>query len=159
MPLRSSQISPSQGRNAQGRILLVDGNTAGLAARKTVLSERGHIVLTAANATEALEQLATAPFDLIVADHKPPRMDGLALLRKVQASAAPVPVIILSGLVQALGLTEQSTGAAAVIQKSSEEVTQLVRAADRILKRKPARKGPASQASTAPPKVKKATRA
>jgi len=50
-----------------------------------------------------------------------------------------------------LGLTESNTGADAVIQKSAHEVSHLLRAVSRLLRRKPARKGPAGEA----PKVKR----
>ncbi len=135
MALRSS--SPT---TVHGRILLVDGNSAGLAARKTVLEEQGHKVWVAAGVTDALEQFAGHRFDVVVTDHKMPRMDGLGLIKKIHAESPEIPVVLLSGFVDALGLNEQTTGAAAVIQKSANEVPHLVRAVARLLKRKPAKK-------------------
>lgn len=144
MPLRST---PSTLIN--GRILLVDGNAAGLAARKTVLEEQGHKVWVAAGVTDALEQFASHKIDVVVTDHKMPRMDGLGLIKKIHALSADTPVVLLSGFVDALGLNEHTTGAAAVIQKSAHEVTHLVRAVARIMKRKPVKKGVAKETSKA----------
>jgi len=48
--------------------------------------------------------------------------------------------VLVSGFVDTLGMNEASTGADAVIQKSANEVTHLVRAVSRLLRRKPAKK-------------------
>ena len=141
MPLRSS--SPNL---IHGRILLVDGNAAGLAARKTVLEEQGHKVWVASGVADALDQFSGHKFDVVVTDHKMPRMDGLGLIQKVHAISADTPVVLLSGFVDALGLNEQTTGASAVIQKSANEVPHLIRAVARMLKRK---KGPAREGGNA----------
>lgn len=140
MPLRTP---PS--RASHGRILLVDGNAAGLAARKSVLEDAGHKVWTATGNPDAFEQFSSARFDLVVTDHKMPRMDGLNLIKKIHEVSPETPVVLLSGIVDALGLNEQTTGASAVIQKSATEVPHLVRAVARLLKRKPAKKGPSGE--------------
>jgi CheY-like chemotaxis protein len=130
-----------------GRILLVDGNPAGLAARKQVLEEHGHTVSIATGSADALEQFATGQFDLVVTDHRMPRMDGLGLIQKIRALAPETPIVLLSGFVDALGLDEHTTGASAVIQKSATEVQQLVRAVTRLLQ--PAKKAPAPEGARA----------
>jgi CheY-like chemotaxis protein len=133
MPLRSTSST-----NMNGRILLVDGNAAGLAARKMVLEEQGHKVFVATGVSDAIEQFEQHCFDLVVTDHKMPRMDGLSLIKKIEAASPTTPVVLLSGFVDALGLNEQTTGADAVIQKSATEVPHLLRAVTRLLKKKPA---------------------
>jgi DNA-binding NtrC family response regulator len=140
MPLRTASSA-----TPQGRILLVDGNAAGLSARKMVLEEQGHKVFVAAGVAEAMEQFEQHKFDLVVTDHKMPRMDGLGLIKKIHAEVPTMPVVLLSGFVDALGLNEQTTGAAAVIQKSANEVPHLVRAVARLLKKKPLRKAVVKQ--------------
>src|SRR5437763_13690080 len=114
-----------------GRILLVDGSAAGLAARKTVLEEHGHKVWVASSSSDAFEQFSGHRFDLVVTDHKMPRMDGLGLIKKIRALSPATPIVLLSGFVNALGLNEQTTGADAVIMKSSNEVPHMVRAVAR----------------------------
>jgi CheY-like chemotaxis protein len=144
MPLRSSSSNL-----IHGRILLVDGNSAGLSARKTVLEEQGHKVWTATGAADALEQFDAHRIDVVVTDHKMPRMDGLGLIKRLNTLSPATPVVLLSGFVDALGLNEQTTGASAVIQKSANEVPHLVRAVARMLKRKPMKKAPTGEVAKA----------
>jgi len=128
-----------------GNILLVDDNKLGLSARKCVLEELGHIIATAANGVDALEQFATRKFDLVVTDYKMPRMDGLELIAGLRKASPGLPVILISGFVDSLGLSEENTGADVVIQKSANEVSHLVRSVARLLKRKPVKKPAGSE--------------
>lgn len=129
---------------SQARILLVDDNAHGLSARRAVLEELGYRIATASNAGDALEQFQRQTFELVVTDYKMPRMNGVELIERLRKHAPEVPVILVSGFVDALGLSEASTGADAVIQKSANEVSHLVRTVGRLL-RKPASKKPAAQ--------------
>jgi CheY-like chemotaxis protein len=144
MPLRSSSSTL-----LHGRILLVDGSSAGRAARKSVLEEQGHKVWVASSVADALDQFAENRFDLVVTDHTMPRMDGLGLIKKIHTECPEMLVVLLSGFVDALGLNEQTTGASAVIQKSATEVPHLVRAVARLLKRKPVKKTVAKETGKA----------
>jgi CheY-like chemotaxis protein len=126
-----------------GCILLVDDNIRGSTARKTVLEELGHKIHMATSGAEALDQFAEHKYDLVVTDYKMPRMDGLELIGRLRKQKPEILVVLVSGFVDALGLNEATTGADAVIQKSANEVTHLVRAVNRLLRRKPAKK-PAS---------------
>ena len=148
----SSRNSPSQ---SIARILLVDDNAHGLTARRAVLEELGHKVVTASNGSDALELFGASTFELVVTDYKMPRMDGLELIKRLRKLTPLVPIVLVSGFVDALGLNEANTGADAVVQKSSNEVTHLVRAVTRLTTRKPARK-PAG-AEGPPPKAKHKT--
>ncbi len=143
MPLRSAPTSSQA--PLPTKILLVDGNPSGLAARKTVLEEHGHKVWVASSSADAFDQFSSHKFDLVVTDHKMPRMDGLGLIKNIQAISPDTPIVLLSGFVDALGLNEYTTGASAVIQKSAHEVPHLVRAVTRLLKRKTPRKGPSGE--------------
>jgi CheY-like chemotaxis protein len=134
-----------------GNILLVDDNKLGLSARKCVLEELGHSIATAANGVDAMEQFAARKFDLVVTDYKMPRMDGLELIAGLRKTQPDLPVILISGFVDALGLSEENTGADVVIQKSANEVSHLVRSVARLLRKKPVKKpagseGPAARA-------------
>lgn len=144
MSLRNSPSSPTH-----GRILLVDDNANGLSARKTVLEEVGHKIVAVTSAADALEHFAKQKFDLVVTDYKMPRMDGMELIVRLRKLTPDLPIIMVSGFVDALGLNEQSTGADAVIQKSANEVSHLLRAVSRLLRRKPAKKPAGSEAPKA----------
>jgi CheY-like chemotaxis protein len=119
-----------------GRILLVDDNVSGSTARKTVLEELGHKIHVAASGADALEQFGQYKFDLVVTDYRMPRMDGLELIGRLRKQQPEILIVLVSGFVDTLGLSEATTGANAVIQKSNNEVTHLVRAVNRLLRRK-----------------------
>src|ERR1700685_4494256 len=126
--------------STHARILLVDDNANGLAARKSVLEELGYRIVTCTSGTDALEQFASHKFDLVITDYKMPRMDGLELISRLRKYTPDLPIVLVSGYVDTLGLNEASTGADVVIQKSANEVSHLLRSITRLLRRKPAPK-------------------
>ena len=67
-----------------------------------------------------------------------------------------MPIVLLSGFVEPLGLTEQSTGADVVLSKSAGEVGFLIRSVRRLLNRPVQRKPMDSEAAV---KAKKARNA
>jgi CheY-like chemotaxis protein len=118
-------------------LLMVDDNSLGLQARKAVLEELGYRVTTAGNAEDALEQLAAGPsFDIVITDYKLPAQNGKQLIREILERKLSVSTVLLSGFVDAMGMTEANTGADVVLQKSAHEVSQLVRAVKGLLKRR-----------------------
>lgn len=135
-------------------ILLVDDNRQGLIARRSLLQELGYKISTAINGDEALELFSKQKFDVIVTDYKMPRMDGIELIRRIRSMQAGARIILVSGFVEPLGLTEETTGADVVIAKSAGEVGLLTRSVKRLLTQPPARKPAASAEATARPKVK-----
>jgi two-component system response regulator CpxR len=149
MSVRHSSTAP-----ASARILLVDDNHNGLRARKQVLEELGYRIVLASTGHDALEQFAHQKFDLVVTDYKMPRMDGQELIARLRKQSPDLPVILISGFVDSLGLSEESTGADVVIQKSANEVSHLVRSVSRLLRRKPAKKPPSAEG---PPRGKRKT--
>ena len=145
----SSSFQPPAQKGAHGSILLVDDNKLGLTARKCVLEELGHRIATAANGADALEQFTNAKFDLVVTDYKMPRMDGLEFIVRLRKIAPECPVILISGFVDSLGLSEENTGADVVIQKSANEVSHMVRSVARLLRKKPVKKPAGSEGPAA----------
>ncbi len=135
--------SHSAEQQGPASVLLVDDNRNGLIARRTVLRELHYDVTTATDGEEALELFSRQHFDLVITDHRMPRMSGVELIRKLKQKRPSVPVVLLSGFVDPLGLNEHSTGADAVISKSANEVAHLVRAASKLLSRR--RKPPTPQ--------------
>ncbi len=137
------------------RILLVDDNKMGLAARRSVLEELGYGIVTATGGPEALELFSGSRFDLVVTDYKMPRMNGVELIERMRELTPGLPVILLSGYVEALGLDERNTGADVVIPKSANEVTHLVRSVGRLLRRKPASARKPAASERAAPKTRR----
>jgi CheY-like chemotaxis protein len=138
-------------RSTSGRILIVDDNDLGLMARKSVLKELGHEIVTLSTPQDALVMCAKQKFDLIVTDFKMPQMNGVEFIRQLRSQNLMVPVILISGFTDTLGLSEENTGADAVIQKSSNEVSHLIRSVNRLL-RKPPKKPASSEGAMKQPK-------
>jgi CheY-like chemotaxis protein len=129
------------------RILLVDDNRDGLVVRKSLLEEQGFHVEIACNGEEALKIFLSATFDVVVTDYRMPRMNGAELIVRIREVDPNARIILLSGFVEPLGLSEQSTGANAVIAKSSSEPAHLVRWVKRLLNEPARRKPPGKQAA------------
>ena len=65
------------------------------------LQHEGCLVFTAANGIEALEVLEAQKIDILVSDIRMPVMDGLALVRAVHERKFAIPIILVSGYVDA----------------------------------------------------------
>lgn len=134
------------------RILLVDNNIRGLTARKMILAEHGYDIVTAASGEEAWQILQEREFDVIVTDLRMGEMDGLELIRRIRGKESPVRIILLSGYIDCLGLTTETSGADELINKSNKEVPELLRAIRR-LETRPPRRSPSSHRT--PPRSSK----
>jgi CheY-like chemotaxis protein len=123
------------------RILLVDDNTDGNSARQSVLEELGYQVFSARCGREALQVLEKQSVDLIITDYRMSPVNGLELIAKVRQGTHALPVVLLTGFAESMGLTPENTGANVVIQKSSRELPTLLRTAKKLLypPKKPAR--------------------
>jgi EAL domain-containing protein (putative c-di-GMP-specific phosphodiesterase class I) len=78
------------------RVLLVDDDPAILRAYSLILERAGHRVTRAGDGAEALEQVRSGSFDVIVSDIAMPRMSGLAFLRAVRERDLDVPVVLMT---------------------------------------------------------------
>jgi CheY-like chemotaxis protein len=128
-------------------ILLVDDNRDGLLVRRSVLEELGYGVSVARNGEEGLKLFESAKFDVVVTDYRMPRMNGAELIQRIRKLDPNARIILLSGFVEPLGLTEENTGADVVIAKSANEPAHLTRGVKRLLSHA-TRKPPASQKSS-----------
>jgi two-component system KDP operon response regulator KdpE len=79
------------------RILLVDDDANLLVVLAEQLRDDGFEVTTARDGPEALRRLESGWPDLILMDLLMPRLDGLALARRIK-SAADLPIIVLSAV-------------------------------------------------------------
>ena len=118
------------------KILLIDDNRHGLIARRTVLEEAGYQVETAKDGKEGLEKFAATTYDVVVTDFRMPHAGGAEVLQRVRQADPRVPVVLLSGYVRHLGLSEESTGADVVLAKGPTEAQDLLRAIARVLRKK-----------------------
>ena len=114
----------------RGRILLIDDNCQGLVARRIILHDIGYEVVTAEGGQEGLDLFKScaddAPFSLVVTDYRMPGMRGDAVIQQLRQLTPAIPLVVLSGYVDALALTPESTGADIVLAKGPREQFDLV---------------------------------
>ena len=77
-------------------ILIVDDNAMNLKLARVVLAAAGYEVRTATDAEEALEVLRSFCPRVILMDIQLPRMDGLALTRRLKSQSATRDIVILA---------------------------------------------------------------
>ncbi len=82
---------------AQSFLLVVDDQKNVRATTALLLRNRGFVVDEAADGQEALERLAQRAYDLVLSDLKMDPIDGLELLKRIQAAASPPQVILMTG--------------------------------------------------------------
>ena len=116
---------------------MIDDNRHGLVARRTVLEQQGHKVTTATNGQDGLERFQEETFDLVVTDYRMPGMTGQQVIKKIRLEKPKIPIVLLSGYVEALGLEAGVTGADIVLSKGPGEVQALLRAIARLHRRIP----------------------
>src|SRR5258708_14607203 len=75
------------------QLLLVEDDASIRHALVRALSERGHAVASTSTAMDALQQIVTAPPDLVILDLGLPGLDGYEALRMLRAVSA-VPVVV-----------------------------------------------------------------
>ncbi|MBI1897808.1 MAG: response regulator [Acidobacteria bacterium] len=105
--------------------------------RRTLLEEAGHRVTTASTPEQGLAEFAKTQFDLVITDYRMPNLNGVEVIAKIREATPEMKIILISAFVEALGLTEQNTGADAVVPKNNTEVVHLVRTVDRLTRRSP----------------------
>ncbi len=116
-----------------------------MAARKAVLEQLGYEIHTAGDAEAALAEADAVTFQLVITDYRMPAINGVELIARLREKYPNLPVILLSGFADALGLDENNTGADVVLQKSYNEVNLMVRSVSRLLQKKPPKKPPSAQ--------------
>jgi signal transduction histidine kinase/CheY-like chemotaxis protein len=80
--------SPLVNEMAGGSVLIVEDETALATAVTDALVDAGYLVTRAANGEEALQQVRSQAFDLVICDLKMPRLDGQAFYGQL-SDAAP----------------------------------------------------------------------
>jgi two-component system, chemotaxis family, sensor kinase CheA len=80
------------------RVLLVDDSLVTREMERRLLEDAGFLVTAAADAEEALSQLAEESFDCVVTDIEMPRMDGFELAAQLRSMEhfAHLPIIVVS---------------------------------------------------------------
>jgi CheY-like chemotaxis protein len=79
------------------KVLVVDDEPGMRVLLRRQLTNLGHEVWDAAGGTEALQQLETIPFDLVITDAYMAEVDGMELLVRIQQRGLRMPVVMISG--------------------------------------------------------------
>ncbi|HWG69487.1 MAG TPA: response regulator [Steroidobacteraceae bacterium] len=79
------------------RILIVDDERDVRDSVKCVLDLAGYEVLTADNATDALDQLGRTPMDLVITDIIMPKMNGVQAIESIRRAFPLVRIVAISG--------------------------------------------------------------
>lgn len=118
------------------RILVVEDSITSRTLMKNILESAGYDVMTAVDGVDALAQLKSGRFDVVVSDVDMPRLNGFELTAKIRADKelAELPVV----LVTALGSREDrergiDVGASAYIVKGSFDQSDLLKTVQRFI--------------------------
>jgi two-component system response regulator HydG len=77
------------------KVLIADDDAGVRYTLRDILETAGLEVDEAADGEAALERLGAGRFDLVITDLRMPRMDGLALLGRMQALPPPLPKVVM----------------------------------------------------------------
>ncbi len=108
-PVESSPESdPRPLRKGKGRILFVDDEKVITVMAGKALQKMGYEVKTMADSLDALEVFSSEPeaFDLIITDLTMPKMDGLALSKKIVEKRPGIPIVLCTGFSE--GITSRT---------------------------------------------------
>jgi DNA-binding NtrC family response regulator len=84
-------------KQAKGKILIADDESAITAGLSAILADEGYEVEVVSDGQKALERLGEDRFGVVLADLKMPKVDGLTLLRELQQKQIPTECIIITG--------------------------------------------------------------
>jgi DNA-binding NtrC family response regulator len=82
---------------ARGRVLVVEDEAYVRDSLLEMLRARNFDVTAAASVAEALAALSRSPVEVVLSDLRMPGTDGLELVKRLQASAPDLPVVLLTG--------------------------------------------------------------
>lgn len=85
------------------------------------LTREDHLVTTFADPMEAMQEIKTGRFDVVLCDLKMPRMDGLSVIRELRAYGCETPIIMMTAYATVSTAVEaMKIGAIDYIQKPFE---------------------------------------
>ena len=107
---RNQTREPAEARpcEGQGRILLVDDESAIAHAITGLLQAYGYEVMTHLKSTKALETFRASPsaFDLVITDQTMPEMTGERLIAELRRCRPDIPVILCTGFSHVINETK-----------------------------------------------------
>jgi CheY-like chemotaxis protein len=79
------------------RILVVDDDPVVCESLAMLLDDCGYAVAIANSGSEALPQIQSSRFDLVLTDYRMPVMDGEQLAEQIKGLSPELPVILVTG--------------------------------------------------------------
>ncbi len=111
----------------KSRILVVDDEPNARAGLRTILTEEGYEISEASNGEEGLQRLQEVSPDVVLADVRMPRMDGLALLRKAKELGSDATFVMMTAFASIEAAVEaMKAGAENYLVKPLDVTTVLV---------------------------------
>jgi CheY-like chemotaxis protein len=131
-------------------VLVVDDDSINreVVARKLV--EAGFVTTLAASGQEALDCLALAEFDAVVTDVRMPGMSGIDLLRNIRLRFPPLPVLLMTGLIEEETREDAITWNAAALFEKPVSRAELIAAVKAAIEDSALRAGFAADPEAAP---------
>lgn len=101
------------------RILMVDDSEVVLKIAEELLLESGHEVLAYTSSREALQQLRTQTFELVITDIYMPDADGFEVIREAKRISPQTPIMAMSGMTGRMNMLKvaQHLGAFCTVMK------------------------------------------
>ncbi len=84
-------------RTGATKVLVVDDERPTRLLMEKELPRAGYAVTSAASGEEALEQIRSADFEVILLDLKMPDMDGIDVLNKINTTWPDIKVVMITG--------------------------------------------------------------
>ena len=81
----------------QSKILIADDEQAITVGLEAILSDAGYDIEIVADGQKALDAVVSGSYGVLLADFKMPKLDGLAVLKEIQARELPTECIIITG--------------------------------------------------------------
>lgn len=81
----------------RARLLIVDDDQLVRELHARVLCLAGYDIETAGDGIEALERLASEPFDLVLTDKHMPRLNGAGIVLALRSAGSRIPIVMVSG--------------------------------------------------------------
>lgn len=78
-------------------MLSVDDDEEMIGLLHEVVSQLGHVSVTAVDGVDALEKLGESEFDIIITDISMPRMNGIELTKRVKTDFEDIDVVVVTG--------------------------------------------------------------
>jgi chemotaxis protein histidine kinase CheA len=121
---------------ARKRILVVDDSLTSRTLERNILTAAGYDVELAVDGEAGWDALASRQFDLVVSDVEMPRLDGIALAKRIRANArtSKLPIVLVTSRGSESDLAAGSqAGADEYLVKGSFEQRALLEAVSRLL--------------------------